>query len=278
LEGVYQYGTGGGFPNQVYTNSNYWADVVFTTDAGTAPTVSGVSPASGSTSGSIDVTISGRNFTGVTSVRFGTIDATSFTVNSATSITATAPAEAAGTVDITVTSAAGTSASNAADRYTFVAASSYNLFGNATPLATEVYDTSPAELGVQFQSSVAGTVMAIRVYLGAATQSGSKVDLWSASGTLLSSGTIPVGSGATPGWVTVSLAQPVSIQAGVTYTASYYSSSGNFAYTPNYFTSPFTSGPLTGLAGVYQYGTGDGFPAQVNANSNYWVDVVFIPS
>ena len=48
------------------------------------------------------MTITGTNFTGTTQVYFGSVAATSFTVNSDTSITATAPAEAAGTVDVTV--------------------------------------------------------------------------------------------------------------------------------------------------------------------------------
>ena len=49
----------------------------------------------------------------------GRTAATSFTVNSANSITATAPAGTAGTVDITVTTAGGTSATSAADQYTY---------------------------------------------------------------------------------------------------------------------------------------------------------------
>lgn len=46
--GVYKYGSGGGFPNQTYRSSNYWVDVVFNstpvTDT-TPPTVSNVTPA-----------------------------------------------------------------------------------------------------------------------------------------------------------------------------------------------------------------------------------------
>jgi len=30
LNGVYRYGTGGGFPNGSWQSSNYWVDVVFT--------------------------------------------------------------------------------------------------------------------------------------------------------------------------------------------------------------------------------------------------------
>jgi hypothetical protein len=111
-------------------------DVTVTTPAGTsatsaadqftyapavpAPTVTGVSPASGSTAGGTSVVIAGTGFTGATGVKFGSAPATAFTVNSATSVTAAAPAGAAGTVDITVTTAGGTSAVTAADHFTFV--------------------------------------------------------------------------------------------------------------------------------------------------------------
>ena len=69
-----------------------------------------VSPTSGPTTGGTAVTITGTDFTGATAVHFGTAPATSYTVNSSTSITATAPAGTAGTVDVTVTTPAGTSA------------------------------------------------------------------------------------------------------------------------------------------------------------------------
>jgi hypothetical protein len=86
------------------------------------PTVTGVNPANGPTSGGTQVTITGTNFAGTTQVSFGSVRVSSFTVvNSNTSITATAPAEVAGTVDITVYNA-GASATSAADRFTFTAA------------------------------------------------------------------------------------------------------------------------------------------------------------
>jgi hypothetical protein len=85
------------------------------------PTVSGVSPSSGPTAGGTPVTITGTNFTGATTVTFGTTAATSFTVNSATQITATSPARSAGTVDVTVTTPGGSSATGIADQFTYVA-------------------------------------------------------------------------------------------------------------------------------------------------------------
>ncbi|MEY9396807.1 hypothetical protein ABIF66_007614 [Bradyrhizobium japonicum] len=86
-----------------------------------APTVSSISPSSGSAIGTTSVAVTGTGFTGATAVKFGANNATSFTVNSATSITATSP-PGAGTVDVTVTTAGGTSPTSAADRFTYLSA------------------------------------------------------------------------------------------------------------------------------------------------------------
>ena len=82
------------------------------------PTVVSISPSSGPTAGGTSVTITGDNFTGVTAVKFGTDNATWFNVDNNTQITATAPA-GAGTVDVTVTTAGGTSVTSSADQFTY---------------------------------------------------------------------------------------------------------------------------------------------------------------
>jgi len=84
------------------------------------PTVTGVSPIVGGTAGGTNpITITGTGFTGATAVKFGSTNATSYTVDSSTSITATAPAGSTGTVNITVTTPSGTSATSSADEFTF---------------------------------------------------------------------------------------------------------------------------------------------------------------
>jgi hypothetical protein len=72
------------------------------------PVVVLVTPATGSTAGGTEVTITGTGFTGATAVSFGGTAAT-FTVDSDTSISATTPAHAAGLVSVSVTTPAGTS-------------------------------------------------------------------------------------------------------------------------------------------------------------------------
>jgi hypothetical protein len=112
-----------------------------------APTVDSVNPTSGPTTGGTSVTITGTNFTAATSVDFGGTPAT-FTVDNATQITATSPAHAAGTVDVTVTSPGGTSATSANDEFTFTATgggptvvgdcSGQVLLGSVSPSLTDV--------------------------------------------------------------------------------------------------------------------------------------------
>jgi hypothetical protein len=85
---------------------------------GSAPTVTGMSPNQGPTAGGTTVTITGNGFLNATAVTFGGVSA-SFTVNSDTQITAFSPAEPAGTVDVQVTNANGTSTPVAPDRFTY---------------------------------------------------------------------------------------------------------------------------------------------------------------
>ena len=112
-------------------------DVTVTTAGGTSantaaddftyvgqPTVTNVSPSSGPAAGGTSVTITGTGFAGLvggSAVQFGGTNATSYTVNSATSITAVAPSGTTGTIDVTVTNPTGTSAASAADQFTYIA-------------------------------------------------------------------------------------------------------------------------------------------------------------
>jgi hypothetical protein len=84
------------------------------------PTITGVSPTAGAIAGSTEVTIAGHNFVRVTSVKFGTAKARPVTVTSSRKLTVTAPAHAAGTVQISVRTKYGTSASVTADQYTYI--------------------------------------------------------------------------------------------------------------------------------------------------------------
>ena len=83
------------------------------------PTVTGVSPSSGSTAGGTAVTISGTNFATGAGVTFGATAATNVVVVSSTTITATTPAGSAGAVTVTVTNP-GSLSGSLASGYTYV--------------------------------------------------------------------------------------------------------------------------------------------------------------
>lgn len=77
--------------------------------AQSAPTITSVSPAAGPDTGGTSVVITGTNFDNASLVRFGGVDATSFTVDSSTSITAVTPSiNFAQTVNVEVATPNGT--------------------------------------------------------------------------------------------------------------------------------------------------------------------------
>jgi IPT/TIG domain len=91
----------------------------FTYNNKTVPAVTHVTPHRGSTGGGTLVTIHGSNLTGATAVDFGANAATGVTVITSHLVTATSPAGAAGTVDVTVTTPDGTSATDTGDQFTY---------------------------------------------------------------------------------------------------------------------------------------------------------------
>jgi hypothetical protein len=90
--------------------------------AATVPVVTQVTPTTGNAEvENLGVVISGSGFTGATAVDFGSVPADHFTVDSDTQIEADimgTPGDS--TVDVTVTTPAGTSAISAFDQYTFI--------------------------------------------------------------------------------------------------------------------------------------------------------------
>ncbi|HWA53976.1 MAG TPA: IPT/TIG domain-containing protein [Solirubrobacterales bacterium] len=82
------------------------------------PTVTAISPDFGPVAGGSTVTITGTDLASASAVKFGDLPAASFKAESETKITAVAPASAkVGSVDITVTTLAGTSATSRADSF-----------------------------------------------------------------------------------------------------------------------------------------------------------------
>ena len=119
VTGTFATVNGSQLPNRQYMLS-YTPTSVTATVTAIPPAVTKVEPVEGPTVGGTSVTITGTELIDATGVSFGSTAATSYTVNSATQITATAPAGSAGTVDVTVTTPGGTSTTSPSDHYTYV--------------------------------------------------------------------------------------------------------------------------------------------------------------
>ena len=290
--GVYRYGSGGGFPTSTYRSANYWVDVVFRSS--TPPAVTAKSPAAGATGVGVTSHVSATfadpvqpNSVSVTVTDpGGGVAAGSLSYN-ATSNTATfipSPALAAATTYTVVVSGATSTAGvpmTAPVTWTFTTALAgacpCTLFGpSATPSTVDSGDGGTIEVGVQFTPNLNGTVTGVRFYKATANTGTHTGTLWSAAGVALATGTFTAESGS--GWQTLVFSAPVAVTAGTIYTASYYAPSGHYSVNSNYFTTDYVNGPLTapaGTNGVYRYGAGGGFPTGTFQSANYWVDVVF---
>ncbi len=135
---------------------------------------------------------------------------------------------------------------------------------------------------MKFKANADGQILGIRFYKNRNNTGTHTGTLWTASGTLLATGTFTNES--TEGWQELDFSTPVSITAGTVYVASYHTSAGHYSDTSSGLASNVTNGPLTALAssgnggdGVYAYGAST-FPTSSYGASNYWVDVVYQPN
>jgi hypothetical protein len=290
--GVYAYGASTAFPTSSYQSTNYWVTPLFSPST-TAPTVTSTTPASGATgvavfstvsatfslpvqSGSIVMSVTpsgGSAIAGSTSYNAGTSKVTftpSSQLTAATAYTAT--------VSATSTQGAPMSAPFSWTFTTVAAACPCSLFSaQATPANVDSGETSSLELGVRFIPARNGSVTGIRYYKASANTGTHTGTLWAANGSVLATGTFTNESAS--GWQTLTFTTPVQVTAGATYTASYFTPSGHFSYNGAFFTSDYTSGPLTapsdGGNGVFRYGSGGAMPTGSYNATNYWVDVTF---
>ncbi|MEV4318145.1 DUF4082 domain-containing protein [Actinocrispum sp. NPDC049592] len=141
------------------------------------------------------------------------------------------------------------------------------------PRINEV-DDQPVEVGVRTRLDQGGHITGAIIYRG--SYSGPvTLRVWGPDGTLL--GEQAAGSEVYAQRITLST--PVPAVAGTDYVVSYYTPSGGYAQTEEYYsgaviTAPFTAPPA---AGVYHYGVDGGFPTDTWHNANYWVMPLFGP-
>jgi len=305
--GVFKYGGAPAYPTDTYGSGNYWVDAVFTasgsSDTG-PPSVVATTPSAGASSVEPSSTV---RVTFSEAVDPATVTATTLvlqtsggasvprtvTYDSATreaTVTPTAPLALGGSYVATVrggsTGVKDLSGNPlAADTtWTFATRSCpCTLFSTAAVPGTPAASGAEAlELGVKFQSDLAGTVTGIRFYQGTGNNGPHTASLWTAGGTLLARAAVSEAAGT--GWRSATFSTPVSITAGTTYVASYFAPTGHYAVDLSFFAAPFAHFPLraadpsAGGNGVFHYGSASAFPTETWSSSNYWVDVFFQPS
>lgn len=288
--GVFVYGSGGGFPTSAYQASNYWVDVVFVPGSDTtAPAITNVQATPGPGAATITWT---TNEASDSQVEFGTTTAygslSALDTVLVTGHTVQLGGLAANTLyhyRVRSRDGAGNLALSTDRTFTTPAASACPCTiwpSSATPAVPSQDDTLPVEIGVKFRAAQNGLIRGIRFYKGAANTGQHVAHLWSSTGALLATATFT--NETASGWQQVIFASPVAIAANTTYVASYYAPNGGYAVTADYFTTPRDNPPLhapasstSGGNGVYHYGVGGGFPTQTYRAGNYWVDVIFTP-
>ena len=141
-------------------------------------------------------------------------------------------------------------------------------------------DNDAVELGVRFRSDVDGFITGIRYYKTSGNTGTHTGTLWSNSGVNMA--TVTFTGESASGWQEATFNEPVEIDAGITYVASYHTTVGRYATGTSFATAGVDNPPLHALQdgvgganGVYRYGGGGTFPTDTFGSSNYLVDVVF---
>jgi phospholipase C len=210
------------------------ADQTFTTLA-PVPIVTSVSPVAGLEAGGSVVRIEGGFLGGASAVRFGTAAATSFKIESDGAIVATAPGAKAGTVDVTVTSSGGVSATSSADSFTYVPK------GPAPKITAITPTEGPAAGGTTVTVSGSGFAGVTSVSFGA----GAAVAYSTQSATSLSAVSPP----ASAGKVDIRVSTPNGTSSSVLADRFTYGPPTVTAVSPN-------AGPKAGGTAVTVEGTG----------------------
>jgi methionine-rich copper-binding protein CopC len=297
--GVYAYGSTSTFPSNS-SNGNYWVDVVYTTPSGVfTPTVTSVTPGSGS-SGNPDSVAPTATFSQAvvpSTVSFtltnsgGNAVSGTISMDSTHTVATFTPAGSLApdtTYTATVSGAQTSSGATMSSPYswTFSTAGSQcpcSLWSStATPSIASSGDTSAVNLGVEFTPSGNGWISGIRFYKGSGNTGTHIGALWTTSGSLL--GQVTFTNESASGWQQANFSSPIPVTAGTTYIASYFAPSGDYSVSSAYFTSTgVTNGPLTAPQssavslgnGLYGYSGSLAFPNNTYNATNYWVDVVF---
>jgi IPT/TIG domain/Bacterial Ig domain len=224
--------------------------VTFSSSPGPAPTVSSVSPNTGSTAGGTAVTITGTNFVAGATVTFGGTPATNVTVVLGTQITATTPAGSAGPVAAIVTNPGGQNG-GLSNGFTYVA---------SPPISSVSPNNGPTTGGTPVTITGANFVAGATVTFGTAAATNVVV----VSPTQITA-TTPAG---TAGAVTVKVTNPSGLSGGL---------ANGFMYGPPTVSSVSpNNGPTAGGTAVTITGTRFLAGATVTFGTNAATNVVVV--
>ena len=149
----------------------------------------------------------------------------------------------------------------------------YTVLTNQTPALIDNADGAH-ELGMKFQSSVAGIITAVRYYRSPAETGAHTGRIWSSTGAQLASVTFT--NETASGWQQAFLSTPLSIAASTVYVVS-VNTNVDYVATNDALASAIVNGPVSSVAdganGVYA--AAGSFPTQSYRNTNYFRDIVF---
>jgi hypothetical protein len=287
--GAYTYADG--FPGEA-SDTDYGVDVVFEPAGATAPSVTALSPQDGASAipatSAASATFSApvrESFTGAVTAGGAAVAGSWARSTDGTTVTFTPAAAYAAGAHVVVSlsglqSADGIPAADLSWSFTVAGgAAALTLLGDRVPETSTPVDGPAVELGMAFTPAVAGQVQALRYYASVGDIGAHTGSLWDAAGRRLAQVSFPTPTAA--GWQRAVLSSAVDLAAGQTYTVSYFSERGRYAYTTGGFGASITSGPLTAPSpenGRYRYGAGDTAPSLVWESTNYFADVEFVPA
>ncbi|SMD25523.1 DUF4082 domain-containing protein [Lentzea albidocapillata] len=300
--GLFRYGAGGGFPTSSYNGANYWVDVVYRSGLNgdtTPPTLDTRTPAADATGIAVNAPLSIRFSEAVDPASaqiwltdpggaklYGTVALSGDQRTVTWTPTAALAPSTRYTASVLIADANGNAMANTAT-WSFTTTTTptcpCSLFSGATePTLTSSDDTGSYELGVRFSPTQSGQISGVRFYKGAKNTGTHTGSLWSSTGQRLATGTFSGESAS--GWQTLTFATPVTVSPGLTYTASYTTTTGGYSVDAGYFQATGVNAPPLTAAkngdgapnGVFQ--PGGGFPTMSYQGNNYWVDIVYTPN
>jgi hypothetical protein len=150
------------------------------------------------------------------------------------------------------------------------------LLGTSSPAILAANDGVAYELGMKFSSVSAGKISAIRFYKSPSEAGSHTGKIYSSTGALLASVTFTNESAS--GWQTAVLSTPLSITGNTVYTVSVNTGANYYVATNGDFAAQKSSANLRAPVAAGVYGGVGAMPTKTWNNSNYFRDVVFVPS